>query len=208
MPAPRRVLILFAHPALERSRVQRPLAEAVRDLKGVTFRDLYELYPDFDVDVGEEQALLVESDVVVFQHPVYWYSAPALVKEWLDLVLEHGWAYGHEGTALHGKTWVQVVSTGGGEETYRETGVHGQSLRAFLAPFEATARLCGMHYLAPFSVYATHGLDPADVAKRAADYRRLIEALRDDRLDLAAAEREPELCAALDRLIRAPGGRT
>src|SRR6187455_1899648 len=98
-----RVLILFAHPALHRSRVNRVLVEAVRSLEGVTFHDLYEVYPDLLLDVDREQALLREHDVVVWQHPFFWYSAPALVKEWQDLVLELGFAYGEGGTALRGK---------------------------------------------------------------------------------------------------------
>ena len=80
------VLVLFAHPALETSRINRRLAEAPQSLEGVTLRDLYEVYPDFDVDVEAEQASLLEHDVVVFQHPLYWYSAPPLLKQWQDLV--------------------------------------------------------------------------------------------------------------------------
>ncbi|HJP32673.1 MAG: NAD(P)H-dependent oxidoreductase [Candidatus Latescibacteria bacterium] len=45
MTTSRRILLLFAHPAYQRSRANRPLVEAVRDLSGVTFRDLYEEYP-------------------------------------------------------------------------------------------------------------------------------------------------------------------
>ena len=80
----RKVLILFAHPALEKSRVNRRLIEAVKTLDGVTFHDLYQLYPDLDIDVAREQALLTEHDVVVMQHPLYWYSTPAMLKEWQD----------------------------------------------------------------------------------------------------------------------------
>src|SRR5688572_33193483 len=100
---PRRVLILFAHPVLERSRVNRRLVEAVTGLDDVTVHDLYETYPTLSIDVRREQALLLEHDVVVAQHPFYWYSTPSVLKEWQDLVLEHGWAYGHGGTRLHGK---------------------------------------------------------------------------------------------------------
>jgi hypothetical protein len=60
-----RVLILFAHPALEKSRVNRRLAAAVSGLAGVTLHDLYEAYPHFDVEVRREQRLLLEHDVLV-----------------------------------------------------------------------------------------------------------------------------------------------
>ena len=68
----RRVLVLFAHPVLERSRVNRRLLEALRGLDNVTIRDLYELYPTLAIDVKAEQAELLARDVIVFQHPFYW----------------------------------------------------------------------------------------------------------------------------------------
>ena len=64
-----RVLILFAHQALEKSRVHRRLVREISDDSRLTFHDLYEAYPDFNVDVAREQALLERHDVVVLQHP-------------------------------------------------------------------------------------------------------------------------------------------
>ena len=72
----REILILFAHPAIRRSRVNRRLVAAARSVVGVTVHDLYEAYPDLDIDVPREQELLSEHSVVVFQHPFYWYSTP------------------------------------------------------------------------------------------------------------------------------------
>ena len=46
--------------------------------------------------------------MIVFQHPVYWYSSPAILKEYQDLVLEYGFAYGHDGHALDGKCLDQM----------------------------------------------------------------------------------------------------
>lgn len=185
----RRVLVLFAHPALEKSRVNRRLALAVRDLPGVTFHDLYEAYPDFDVDVEREQELLTQHQAVVVQHPFFWYSTPALVKEWEDLVLEHGWAYGSSGRALVGKLWLSAVTTGGRELAYTKDGHARHTMREFLAPLEQTARLCGMEFLPPFVVHGTHGMGPGEIGHHAGEYRRLIRALRDDTLDLLAARR-------------------
>ena len=122
MNGSRKVLILFAHPALQRSRVNARLVRAVQDLPGVTVNDLYERYPDFLIDVPREQDLLVEHDVVVFQHPMYWYSSPALLKEWQDLVLEYGFAYGAGGTALEGKILLNAVTCGARQEVYSRDG--------------------------------------------------------------------------------------
>ena len=85
----RKILVLFAHPSLERSEVNRPLAAATEAIDSVTLVDLYAEYPDFQIDIDREQARLLEHQVVVFMHPLYWYSTPAILKEWQDLVLEH-----------------------------------------------------------------------------------------------------------------------
>ena len=174
---PRRVLILYAHPMPRKSRANRALAEALRGLEGVTFHDLYEAYPDFFIDVAHEKALLVEHDVIVLQHPFYWYSAPALVKEWLDLVLEYGFAYGDKGTALRGKLWQQAITTGGPSEAYEPTGYNRFTVRQLLAPFEQTAHLCGMPFLDPFIVPGVLAMNPSQMQAEALRYRARIEQL-------------------------------
>jgi glutathione-regulated potassium-efflux system ancillary protein KefG len=201
------VLILFAHPALEKSRVNRRLADAVRDLEGVTFNDLYECYPEFDVDVGREQELLLAHDLIVLQHPFYWYSTPALLKQWEDLVLAHGWAYGTDGTALEGKTVLSTITTGGREEAYQIGGHNRFTIRQLLAPIEQTAYLCGMEYLPPFVTHGTHHMTPDEIARHSDDYRQVIEALRDGTLDLKKARSHPRLNWKLDDVLPATAGR-
>lgn len=199
-----KILILFAHPALEKSRVNRRLIAAVRDLPGVTFRDLYEEYPEFDIDVPHEQAMLVEHDVLILQHPFFWYSTPALIKEWQDLVLEHGWAYGSEGKALVGKRVLSAITTGGREIAYQEGGHNRFTLRQFLAPIEQTFRLCGMDYLPPFVAHGTHGMKEEEIGAHARSYRRLVEALRDGRIDLDAARAVARINQRLEEVLK-PG---
>ena len=197
----RRILIEFAHPAIRRSRVNRRLVEAVRDLADVTVHDLYEAYPEFDIDVQREQALLASHDVVVLQHPLYWYSTPAILKEWQDLVLQHGWAYGRDGRALRGKLMMSAITAGGGEESYRRSGSNHFTIGELLAPIEQTAALCGMRYMPPFIVYGTHDLGVSQIEVVAREYRRTIEAIRD-------GEREPPLVADSSRPAADPGART
>src|SRR5687767_4813346 len=140
------ILILFAHPALEKSRVQYSLLKALTGLEGVTINDLYERYPDFDIDIRREKKLLMSHDIIVWQHPFYWYSSPALLKQWEDLVLEHGWAYGKNGTALAGKKVFSVLTSGGTFAAYQEGGLNKYTLHEYLKPFEQTANLCDMIY--------------------------------------------------------------
>jgi glutathione-regulated potassium-efflux system ancillary protein KefG len=198
----RRVLVLFAHPVLERSRVNRRLLDAIRELDGVRVHDLYEEYPTLAIDVRREQALLLEHDVIVFQHPFYWYSAPAILKEWQDLVLEHGWAYGVGGTNLRGKLTLNAITTGGPAHAYQKNGYNRFSVRELLSPWDQTAHLCGMRFLAPFAVHAALKVaTEGDVAADRSNYVRLLEALRDERLDVAAAMAAQNLALELDSVL-------
>ncbi|MDJ0764901.1 MAG: NAD(P)H-dependent oxidoreductase [Myxococcota bacterium] len=197
-----RILILFAHPALQKSRVNRVLIDAVREVDGVTVHDLYEAYPTFDIDVAREQALVMGCDVLVFHHPFFWYSVPSLLKEWLDLVLEHGWAYGHKGTALKGKLLLSAVSTGGREAAYQRDGFNQHTMLDLLAPIAQTARLCGMTYLPPFAVHGTLEMSADAINAHGQDFRRVIQALRDDRIDLDAAQSLLRLNADLASVLK------
>ncbi len=181
--AKNRVLVLFSHPVIHKSRVNRVLARAAREIESVTFVDLYAEYPDFYIDVRREQERLLAHDIIVQQHPFYWYSAPAIVKEWCDLVLEYGFAYGENGDRLEGKTWVHAITTGGSAAAYRPEGTNRFPIRALLAPFDQTAHLCGMRFLDPFVVHGALGLDQAtQIPQAAARYREFLIGLRDGNL--------------------------
>ena len=194
----RRILVLFAHPALEKSRVNRRLIRTIEDLDGVTINDLYESYPDFDVDIEREQALLVGHDFIVLQHPFYWYSAPALLKEWMDLVLEHGWAYGAGGNALRGKKAMSAITVGGSEASYSIAGLNHFTIRQLLAPIEQAFRLCGVKYLPPFVVHGTHQLGDSAMADHERAYQQVIRALRDDRIDFEVVSDSSRINQHLD----------
>ena len=152
-----RILVLYAHPAPHRSRINRHLADAARSLDGVLLHDLYETYPDFFIDVAREQALLKGAELVVFLHPLRWYSMPALLKEWVDTVLTPGRAYGPGATALRGKGYLLAVTTGSQEQAYAAGERHGRPFADFLPPFEQTAALCGMRWLAPHILHGANG---------------------------------------------------
>ncbi|MBW8685917.1 glutathione-regulated potassium-efflux system oxidoreductase KefF [Chitinophaga rhizophila] len=179
-----KILILFAHPALEKSRVHAQLIAAIRGMQGITLHDLYEVYPDFNIDVRQEQSLLLQHDIILFQHPFYWYSAPAIIKQWMDLVLEHGWAYGHTGTALRGKFAGNIVTAGAQEAAYQKDGWHHHTIRDFLLPFQQTAALCNMQYLDPYVIYGTHRLTHDSIVEQAISYKHMLEQLRDGQLKI------------------------
>ena len=169
-----KVLILFAHPRLEKSRTNRFLLDHIPAMEGITLRDLYELYPDFNIDIAAEKALLLEHDLIVWHHPFYWYSAPPLLKQWIDLVLEFGWAYGPGGNQLYGKYIFNAISTGGAAEAYTAAGRNRYTIREYLRPFEQTAHLCQMVYLPPFLIQGTHRQTTESLEQHAWQYYYLL----------------------------------
>ncbi|MDH3550408.1 MAG: NAD(P)H-dependent oxidoreductase [Gammaproteobacteria bacterium] len=185
-----RPLVYYAHPGHKYSHVNRYMARAAAAVDGVTFVDLYRDYPRFDIDVNVEQQRLLDHDVILFQFPLFWYSTPSIIKEWEDLVLEHGFAYGHDGDRLAGKRMMLVVSGAGPKDAYTHAGYQHFPIRTFLTPLEQTARLCKMHFLAPYVLYAALRAPEAGLVEPHVDgYRQLLEAIRDDRYDFDVAEK-------------------
>jgi glutathione-regulated potassium-efflux system ancillary protein KefG len=168
------VLILFAHPRFEKSKTNRALLAGVDKIDGVTLNDLYEQYPDFNIDVEREKELLVRHDVIIWHYPLYMYSAPAMLKQWMDLVLEYGWAHGSRGNALKDKIVFNALTAGGARESYAINQHNRFTLREFLVPFEQTAALCKMTYLPPFAVHGTHLLTDKQRTHYVALYHKLL----------------------------------
>ncbi|PSU35659.1 NAD(P)H-dependent oxidoreductase [Photobacterium lutimaris] len=198
-----KVLILFAHPSINRSEINRPLFRSSLGIDGVTVVDLYQEYPTFRINIDREQQRLREHDIVVFMFPMYWYSTPAILKEWQDLVLEYGFAYGADGTALQGKKFLCVLTAGGPAAAYCEKGFNHYTLRELLHPLEQTAVLTGMHYLAPYALFgARTAVEEKRVGQHIEGWQRLLLALRDDRVDVEKAGGVAKLNDHLDVLIR------
>ena len=168
------IALIYAHPHPARSRANRVLLDAARSVPTVTVRSLYDTYPDFEVDVAAERKLLVDSRLIVWQHPIMWYSAPALLKLWFDTVLAHGWAYGEGGTALAGKSCLWVTTTGAPPAGYTAEGVHQHPFESFVPVIEMTARYCGMRWLPPIVVHGAHRIDDAALRDHAQSYRERL----------------------------------
>ena len=184
------LIIYYAHPAYKYSQVNRFMAKAAEAVDGISFVDLYRDYPRFDIDVDVEQQRLLDHDVVLFQFPIFWYSTPSIVKEWQDLVLEHGFAYGAGGDKLEGKRMMLAVTAAGPEDAYSAGGYQQYPLREFLRPLEQTARLCHMKFSAPYVLYAALRAPSAGaVGPHIEGYERLLAAIRDGQYDWEVAER-------------------
>lgn len=164
------------------------MVEGLEQFEQVTFHDLYEEYPELDIDIDREQELLTEHDCIIFQHPMFWYSSPAIFKEWQDLVLEHGWAYGSKGKQLEGKLFFNAVTTGAAKSSFQKDGFQNHTIHEFLSPFRQMATLCNMTALPPFVVHGSHIVSEEKVAQAKKDYHALLKILSEDKLDMSTAK--------------------
>ena len=149
------VILYYAHPGHQFSHVNAQMFAAAQKVDGITIVDLYAEYPRFNIDPDREQQRLLDHDVILFQFPFFWYSTPAILKEWQDIVLEHGFAYGTGGDKLAGKTLGLAISAAGPEDAYQPNGYQHHKMRDFLRPLEQTATLCQMGFLPPFVLYGS-----------------------------------------------------
>lgn len=166
-----RILLIYTHPSPDTSVANKAMLRQVQDLPHVTFHDLYAHYPDFFINVKHEHELLKAHDIIVFQHPLYMYSCPALLKEWLDRVLGKGFAFG-KGAALKGKYWRSVITAGGAKKAFGATGYNRYPLEEILQPFELTAALCQMHWMEPMVLYWARHVSVETLQEHASRYRR------------------------------------
>ena len=198
-----KTLVLTAHPNLETSRINRAWFEALSAAKGVTARDLTAIGgAEMIFDLEAEQALLLAHDRIVFQFPFYWYSAPPVMKAWMDQVLSYGFAYGPGGDKLKGREFLILVSTGGPADSYHAGGYNNFSMDELLKPFQQTVLLTGMTYLRP---YIAHGMAVATDEQIEASVPDMLTHLTDPDLDpqvkqariLKALAEEPAKAAAV-----------
>jgi glutathione-regulated potassium-efflux system ancillary protein KefF len=186
------ITIIYAHPYPSHSHTNQTLRAAVENLPDVQIRSLYELYPDFHIDVAAEQAALAQSHTIVLQHPMHWYHTPALMSLWFEKVLTYGWAFGEGGTALKGKRLLWAVSTGGDAQAYSSAGYNHFPMTQIGVPIEQTALFCGMQWLPPFITHDAGVLDNAQLLIQSEAYRdRLVEELTHLKIHLQTMRTAP-----------------
>lgn len=173
----KKILILFAHPRYEKSRVNKALLEGLHGQDGITIHDLYEQYPDFNVDTAREQELLLAHQIIVWHYPLFLYGPPAMVKQWIDLVLEHGWAHGAGGNHLEDKQIFATVTSGGSRESYSHSGFNRHTMPELLFPLQQAAHLCRMTWLPPYAVQGSYRLTDGMLADYGKQYRQVLDRL-------------------------------
>ncbi|KAJ8335546.1 hypothetical protein SKAU_G00388880 [Synaphobranchus kaupii] len=104
-------------------------------------------------DITEEHRKVEEAELIIFQFPMYWFSAPAILKGWLDRVLTQGFAFSLEKMYNNGifkdKKAMLSFSTGAPESMFLPDGINGD-MNVTLWPLQnGVLHFCGFQVLAP-----------------------------------------------------------
>ncbi|AIL45714.1 NAD(P)H-dependent oxidoreductase [Elizabethkingia anophelis] len=153
-----KTLVILVHPDIEKSVINKRWVEELQKYPDqYHIHNLYKAYPDEKLDIEREQMLIEAFDKIVFQFPFYWFSAPPLLKKWLDDVLVYGWAYGSKsGYKFAEKKVALAISVGIDEEEYSEAGIYSYTLKELTTPFELTFKYIKADYK---PLYAYYGIE-------------------------------------------------
>ena len=181
------ILLIVAHPKLEESRVNKRLLKEAEAIPQIKIHDLYACSPNDEIDIQREQNLLLEHDLIIFQHPLYWYSVPFLLKKWHEKVLIDGWAYGAE-KKLKGKSFLHAITCGSAKKSYQHEGAFKYTYEEFLRPIEGIARFLGVETLPYFIVDNTHRISDETLEAAAHSYSQCLKRLAEPESTIQSRE--------------------
>lgn len=187
-----KTLILISHPKFEDSGTQQFLKTSFYSLDDVKYQVIDELYADTGkIDIDKEQAALKAFDRIVFQFPMYWYSSPASLKQFMDDVFTRNYIVANR--SLKTKELGIVVTLGDAEADFQAGGPEAFTISELLRPFQAFAHKAGMQYLKPFVVDQFGYMDPTQKQRLLIDYLQYLSA----KMPLSLANREQWLVGRL-----------
>jgi NAD(P)H dehydrogenase (quinone) len=135
-------------------------------------------------DIQQELDKLLWADLLVLNFPIFWFSAPAMLKGWIDRVLVSGVCYGgkrfYDQGGLAGKRALVTVTLGGREHMFGEGAIHGP-LEDMLRPIlRGTLAYVGFEVLEPFVAWHVPYIN--DEARQAflRSYEQRLQHLSDD----------------------------
>lgn len=173
------ILIVFSHPYIQRSHANKAILNNIAQKQPVVIDNLYEKYPDFHIDIAQEQSLLERADLIIFQFPMYCYNVPALFKQWQEVVLTKQFALGDKAhtRALQGKMAMAVVTAGHEHRAYQKDGHNNYPLEDFIRPLELMSLHCGMNYHSPLALHQAHKATTEELSEFSHLYHQRIEQL-------------------------------
>ncbi|WP_185882437.1 NAD(P)H-dependent oxidoreductase [Blattabacterium cuenoti] len=138
-----KILFIVAHPNITQSILNKYIVDHIKMNKNILIRQLYELYPDFKINVIEEIKIILSVNCIVFQFPFYWYSSPSLLKEWKDQVFTELYKTNN---FLFGKHLFISITTGADATSFHAGEKNNFTIDEFLRPIQQTAYIFKMIY--------------------------------------------------------------
>jgi len=165
-----KVLVLLAHPDMEHSNANKAMAEAISGIEGVKVVNIAKT----GLDANDYIQDVKDASVIVYQFPMWWGAAPAILKEWQDKVLI-GFM---ENPGLKGKKHMVAVTTGSPAFAYRSGGYDLFTIDEMLRPYQVSSVVCGMTWLSPFALHGAMGEgSEKNIEEGAKQYRALIDSI-------------------------------
>ncbi len=164
-----KTLIIVAHPNLDESTTQQFLKTAA-GVPNVRWHALNEQ----PLTVADEQQLLRGADRIIFQFPLYWYSAPASLKNWEDTVLTRAFAYPAAGGSLVDKQLGLAISLGQPAAHYAAGEAEQFSISQLTTPYQALAHRLKMNWLPTFIIDQFAYQNEAQKMQLLVDYQRYL----------------------------------
>ena len=187
-----KTLILISHPKFEDSGTQQFLKTSFYSLDDVKYQVIDELYGQSDgIDIEKEQSALKGFDRIIFQFPMYWYSSPASLKQFMDDVFTRNYIVANR--SVKTKQLGIVVTLGDAKADFQAGGSEQFTIYELLRPLQAFAHKAGMQYLKPLVVDQFGYMDPEQKEKLLIDYLQYLSA----EMPLSLANREKWLVERL-----------
>ncbi|QLG93803.1 NAD(P)H-dependent oxidoreductase [Pseudomonas yamanorum] len=135
-------------------------------------------------DIQQELDKLLWADLLILNFPIFWFSAPAMLKGWIDRVLVSGVCYGgkrfYDQGGLAGKKALVTVTLGGREHMFGERAIHGP-LEDMLRPIlRGTLAYVGFDVLPPFVAWHVPYISAEARGEFLCSYQQRLEGLADD----------------------------
>ncbi|NVZ34726.1 NAD(P)H-dependent oxidoreductase [Pseudomonas sp. 21615526] len=135
-------------------------------------------------DIQQELDKLLWADLLILNFPIFWFSAPAMLKGWIDRVLVSGVCYGgkrfYDQGGLAGKKALVTVTLGGREHMFGEGAIHGP-LEDMLRPIlRGTLAYVGFEVLEPFVAWHVPYISAEARQTFLHSYQQRLEGLADD----------------------------
>lgn len=126
-------------------------------------------------DIAREVERVLESDLLILNFPIFWFSVPAIMKGWIDRVFLSGAFFGgkriYDRAELTGKKALVTATLGGRDHMFGPNGVHGELNGMLRHLLQGTLGYCGFQVLEPFFGYHVPYISDAERSRCLEAYR-------------------------------------